>query len=317
VERALTLFNKFDKAFTQLERRTGGSPGRIEWLVYHEPTARRVVGTIYYLDRTFEAAQFRTPAMQVPRWFLERYKDYRRRFGPAVDDAYGRLEFRAIDEGEVDGIPAAEIFAPRDPDAREESSYMEGFGAEDVDFVFRWVTNMMDGSRWEEELERGVDAWFHFTDVVGIDLDGIEARWNSLPRTLIPSGGVRGGAAPATADVEALLDQAMRAYVFGLPEAAMAMCRAVCELVLRRLYTNAGGDGAEKKTLGDLIVIAERKFKKLRQLGLRSHRNNANSILHEYRANQRPSAQRNEQVLSFLTTLRTLIEMGPKPSANR
>lgn len=311
------LFNKFDRAFTQLERRTGSDPSRIEWLIYNEATARRVVGTIYYLDRTFQAAHFRRPAMQVPPWFLHRYKNYRRRFAPAVDDAYGRLEFRAIDEGVVDGIPAEEIFAPRDPDLDGGDTYIPGCGAEDVDLIFRWVANMMDGSMWEKDLKRGIDAWSHFTDVVGIDLDGIEARWNSLPRTLIPSGGAGGAAAPATADVEGLLNQAMRAYVFGLPEAAMAMCRAVSELVLRRYYTTTGDEEAEGRKLGALIVIAERNFGRLKKLALKTHADSANGVLHRYRAGQRPSEERNQQVLSFLTTLQTLIEIAPKPSAGR
>lgn len=319
MERALTLFNKFDKTFTQLERRTGGDPSRVKWLVYNEATARRVVGTIYYLDQAFKAALFRTTAMQVPPWFLSRYRDYRTRFGPEVDNVYGLLSLLAIGEDKVDGIPSREIFSPGDPDAcdtsSERGSYMQGFGAEDVDFVFRWVTDMMDGSDREEELERGIDAWDHFANVIGVDLDGIESRWNSLPRTLIPSGSTGSGKAPSTADIETLLNQAARAYVFGLPEAAMAMCRAVCELVLKRYYADDDDGETGEKSLSNLIILAERKFARLRKFRLKTHVQNANRVLHEFRADQLPSKQRDEMVRSFLETVKSLIENARKSVA--
>jgi hypothetical protein len=51
-----------------------------------------------------------------------------------------------------------------------------------------------------------------------------------------------------------LLDDAVRAYVFGAPAAAIAMCRAALEMVLKRHYGQGQWD--DVRGLDNLIVLA-------------------------------------------------------------
>ena len=54
-----------------------------------------------------------------------------------------------------------------------------------------------------------------------------------------------------------LLDDAMRAYVFGAPCTAIVMCRAALEMVFKKHY---GRGQWENEPLENLIVLASRKY---------------------------------------------------------
>jgi len=75
-----------------------------------------------------------------------------------------------------------------------------------------------------------------------------------------------------------LLDDAVRAYVFGAPAAAIAMCRAALETVLKRHY---GGGQWEEEKLGRLVVLASQRYDFVQEKRITPLVHKANRILHD------------------------------------
>ncbi|MER8486282.1 hypothetical protein [Mesorhizobium sp. M1322] len=308
-------FNEFDRAFQQLEHWLGNDASRIEMLVKNSPDARRVVGSLFFWERAFEMERANGRYLRnVPSWFIERYKLYREVFADEVSRVYDRLYFHALFPGadeQVDGIPASEILNPGGrPPNKTPNSAKPLDAAQSVDTMVQWIWDV------EEGLREGVIAYEWFTHVVGIDLAKIEERWDTLPKTLVPShmeGAVPEGVPGA---LIALLDDATKAYVFGLPAAAIAMCRAVVERVLKEFYLTeeeSRRKNGKGKMLGELLPLAEKRYEHVRRLGLNSYVAKANDVLHHYEGG-RVSEDELEAVRQFIETTKTLIELAqPRP----
>ena len=176
--------------------------------------------------------------------------------------------------------------------------------------MINWVWNMHDDSEHAEDLRTGLDAWEWFTETVGLDLVGIEERWQKLPRTMIPSHFNRGSPANGADSLEELLDDATRAYVFGLPAAAIAMCRAVCEQALKKFYFC---DSSSPKGLGKLSVLAEKEYEHVKKMKLRQYIDLANDVMHNHRGGHLTEKEL-DVVRRFLETAKELIEQAPRPS---
>ena len=137
---------------------------------------------------------------------------------------------------------------------------------------------------------------------------GIEERWGKLPRALIPSHVTRPAGSTARDGLVELLDDATKAYVFGLPAAAVAMCRAVCEQVLEEFYS---GDADKKETLGMLVILAAKKYEWIKQKNLSKQITLANNVMHNYQGGRFSEGQL-DIVRQFLETTKALIEGAPK-----
>jgi hypothetical protein len=318
-------FNKFDQMFKLLERRSGNDPSRIAWLVKNDREVRQLVGTLYFWDAEFKVELAKQRFLRnVPRWFLESYKIYKDRFGSEVNKIYGSLILNAFGEDEVDGIPLSEILNPDCPHLPKNGEdndpdeilgwFVPGVGgAETVDMVMDYVWNMHESSDHADDLRTGLDAWNWFTETVGVDLAGIEQRWMRLPRTLIPSDVERTTSAVGRDGLVELLDDATKAYIFGLPAAAVAMCRAICERVLKEFYFGKDQNGEK---LGNLAILAEKKYEQIKDIKLGQYIALANNVMHNYRGSQF-SDNELEVVRQFLETTKTLIEETPPPVNER
>ena len=222
----------------------------------------------------------------------------------------------AFVDDEVDDIPAAEILHPDGPPTKDDPDpdevtgwFVPGDGAEAVDLVFNWVWNMHDGSDHAEDLRTGLDAWEWFTETVGLNLVGIQDRWQKLPCTMIPSHFYRGSTVNSSDSLVELLDDATRAYVFGLPAAAISMCRAVCERVLKEFYFY---DSERNNGLGKLAILAEKKYEHVNKMNLRQYIDMANEVMHDYHGGHL-SENKFDVILEFLEVAKELIEQAPPP----
>src|SRR5271166_497230 len=113
-----------------------------------------------------------------------------------------------------------------------------------------------------------------------------------------------------------LLDNAVRAYVCNAPAAAIAMCRAVLEMVIKEHYvsdpldrtkTDKSGKKREKG-LGELVVLAENRFECVRALKLSALKDAGDEILHRYHRRERLSASDEKAIIDYMHTLKTLIQ---------
>ena len=108
----------------------------------------------------------------------------------------------------------------------------------------------------------------------------------------------------------------MRAYVCGAPAAAIAMCRAVLEMVLKdhyvtdpkdRTWINKSGKQREKGLL-ELILIAEKRYQSIQPLNLARLKNAGDGILHHYNRREPLSVTDERAIVEYMKTLKTLVE---------
>ena len=77
----------------------------------------------------------------------------------------------------------------------------------------------------------GVEAIEYFQEVIGLDISGSFDRWNGLPTVFVPKHVSDRHGLTEKGSLYALFDDAVQAYVAGAPFAAVAMCRALLEMV--------------------------------------------------------------------------------------
>jgi hypothetical protein len=160
-----------------------------------------------------------------------------------------------------------------------------------------------------------LDAFGHLRDIIGIDIADIFRRWREAPRIFVPAA-VHTKDGLENASLNDLLDDAIRAYVCGASLAAIAMCRSVLEAVVKehyitdsteRTWTDKSGKQRERG-LGELVVLAEKRFEYLRALKLAALKDAGDEILHRYRRRQPLSESDEKAILNYMRTLKTLIQ---------
>lgn len=156
-----------------------------------------------------------------------------------------------------------------------------------------------------EQSKRVEGAWKYLQDILGFNSKDIWRRWNAAPLVILPSRD--GSTAMHMSALSDLYHEAVRCFAFGLMGAAMAMCRALLEEVLRRLYHIDG------EKLGDVIIMAESRYGQLRKWKLGPLKNAANKVLHNYGEGRQ--AIEEKLVLKFLETLKGMIEEVGKPKS--
>jgi hypothetical protein len=120
--------------------------------------------------------------------------------------------------------------------------------------------------------------------------------------------------------LKTLLRQAQEAFIYGVPFAAIALMRAILEVLLKEQYGSTGAD------LSELINTARRLPAGVPHARLHRLRKLANFILHpkerfsednsfmklgDIRKNLRDAESFEREVLSYLDDLQTLIEQAP------
>lgn len=158
-----------------------------------------------------------------------------------------------------------------------------------------------------DEQRKAQQAWRYFEDTIGLDLREVNKRWLLIQPIFIPEHVSNTYGANDPTSLNELLYQAVRAFVFGATSAAIAMCRALMDLVLRKHYRCEGED------LKAVIVFAEAqpRYFWMRELRLQEKRLLANALLHDYRRIEE------EAVVQFLSALKELIERSPKTTFPR
>ena len=130
-------------------------------------------------------------------------------------------------------------------------------------------------------------------------------RWKRVDPVFVPDHVANAYGVSEPGSLYELLDQAVRAYVYGASAAAIAMCRALTKLILRRHY------GCEGEDLERIIIFAETQpnYRWMKRHKLQDKRRLANQVLHEYRH------VADESVVAWLSTLKELIDRAPDKRA--
>jgi hypothetical protein len=152
-------------------------------------------------------------------------------------------------------------------------------------------------------------AYDYLTETIGLNIRSVFRRWRKVPVVFVPAHVSNRYGATDKGSLLHLLNDAVRAYVFGAPAAAVAMCRAALETVLKRHY---GHDQWEDVKLGQLVVLASQRYDFVQEKRITPLVQKANRILHDYAQADRISPDDDRTILNFLKTVKFLIQRAPE-----
>lgn len=160
---------------------------------------------------------------------------------------------------------------------------------------------------WENRSTLALGAYDYLTNGIGLNVHDVFRRWREVPVVFMPTHVSNSYGASDKGSLVHLLNEAVRAYVFGAPGAAIAMCRAALEMILKKHY----GDGDwedPKKSLSKVIAAASKRYEFIRADELTEFKNRADAIMHRYSQEYIISKEDERTILMFLATLKSLVE---------
>lgn len=173
---------------------------------------------------------------------------------------------------------------------------------EESEYIFWWADISMSnhkGTDIGDSLHKALQAWDHYQNTIGLNLRAIWHRWSKVQTVLVPPHVAGSPIRDGRAGLVELLSEAVKAFVFGVNGAAIAMCRALTEMILIEYY------GVGEGKLDNIIVLAEKKYRWIQSLKLQETRMLANRVLH---CREKTSE---EAILGYLATIKELIERAP------
>lgn len=295
-------FVDFLSAFSAVKSKVNGNPTSVGWMASQSPETERLVIELFFARRRLDVFLATTTTKgipRVPRGFQESWSNFHESWSGEVEKVLQALIEKAIqnkrdviepdaDRGEL--RPDRPSF---DPLSDEPAALIEDI---------LWLSDAVAGS-WDDDLgdEQGkaLEAWNWFRNTVGLNLSKVAQRWRDVQPIFIPQHVANAYGISELDSLHALLDQAVRAYVYGASGASIAMCRALTELVLEKHY------GCKGKSLKAVIILAEKRFEWVRGYDLQSKRELGNHVLHR----NRDAAD--DDVVGWLNALKSLIEKAP------
>jgi hypothetical protein len=254
--------------------------------------------------------------------FEQAWEEYKDRWAPAI--AYGSFcerlaktdessasNFRKLNPYNPD-IGRGLMLRPReqeepDPDRDKFFDPVRHDGGDALALgVDHWRGEVHRAKLIANKCQIALDAFDYLMDPIGIDIADIFRRWRELPTIFMPPP-VSNKHGEEKGSLNDLLDNAVRAYVCGAPAAAIAMCRAVLEMVLKTHYLTdeeivdkMGNEWGLKK----LISLAEARYSFLPRLRLSELKEGGDDVLHKYHKRERLSASDEKAIIDYMRTLR-------------
>jgi hypothetical protein len=220
---------------------------------------------------------------------------------------YNKLRYSILDKSEQDDSHEPSIEFDRDFDPRKHD------GADLIDEPLLYLETLTNDDKLEPVIRTSIalsiHAFEYLTNTIGLDLEGTFDRWWSIPIIFMPAHASHGYEQSSRGSLSDLLNDAIRAYVFGAPAAAIAMCRAALEMVLKTHHGKGEWDDGLK--LGQIIVLASQRFDFIQEGRLRRLTQDANAILHRYSSDTRMTDEDERTIIEFLKTVKFLIQRAP------
>lgn len=251
----------------------------------------------------------------VPQTFAREWSDFERHWDWPLWIAGLDCSRRDWIEEERPSIEEPELFEP-DPSITDELNpiYQDWGAAVEIALSYmKRAAASRDQQRgddaWREAnvCRLGVDAFRYLRQVIGLNVADVLRRWRRVPVIFFPEH-----REPDRGDhlgtLDDLLDDAVRSYVCGAPAAAIAMCRASLERVLKEQYGRGRWD---KARLAELISLASAEFSFIEEARVRRLVDRANGILHRYSREHRLTASDDRLIVEFLKTVKFLVQRAP------
>jgi hypothetical protein len=322
VAAGLNQFEEFLARFDQLKRK-GGTPQRLVALVDRRKEMSDAVAALFEFLRRSDLERrllytSRKVFIQAPPAFDAAWADYKDRWLPALN--YITLRGAGLEPANLDSLSdrgSDELEAP-DPESEDSFDPSSHDGGAAVDLGIEQLEIEAQSEPIDDKTERAINAariacgaYDYLLNTIGLDLRNVFARWRKVPLVFIPAHVSNRYGASDKGSLPHLLDDAVRAYVFGAPAAAFAMCRAAFEMILKQHYGEGKWEDPRGKLSKVVALASERGL--VRQDEVRPLIDRADGILHRYAQEAVLSAEDERIILIFLATLKSLIENAPKP----
>jgi len=174
--------------------------------------------------------------------------------------------------------------------------------------------------QWSKDLHaamcsRAAGALKWIRESVGLDLPEVERRWKEIPPIIVPKHVSDQHGIEDPRSLFGYLDQVRLAYIIGADLAAISMCRATTEILIRFHYNMY-----DQTRLGKLVESTQNKleFSFLRRHNLGAKIQKANHILHVNKEDIKVDIDHRSEsqalVRDWIITLRKMIERAPARS---
>lgn len=339
-------FKEFMIRFSHLKEHAGTPQRLISFFNSHTEIKSAAYDLFFWLVRTdFErrALAGKKRFDRVPDQFEEDWNEFQREWDRPLRDAFLReplanalpklLEISDSSSHSTSSEYAADL-TPPDPEHDTSFDPMHHDGGAAIRLGVEYWDESFDEHKEEiyEQIEEerfednaylanrcriAWEAYDYLTNTIDVDVDAMFRRWQALPAVLI-SERVSKRYGVETGSLSDLLDDAIRAYICGAPAAAIAMCRAVLELLLKEHYLpgeehqyfSKNNNERRDKGLKELIALAAKRYECFSDSRVRKLKEDGDAVLHNYGRKQLSPAD--ERILrDYLITLKTLIAKAP------
>jgi hypothetical protein len=322
---------EFIETFQDLKRKTNNKPNRVGHAVKTDRELNDLVARLEFtlVRNVIEKRQTSNQrlATHIKPGFTAAFDEYLRKWQkPCTDAFFANLDLeRLLEELEIDQTVVEKssdnvegILDQNDPgtldDIWREFDPVRDNAAVIIDDLMGFVSDTFENKKddpsasinFVDTLSAGLGAWDWLGETIGLSLPDIVSRWKKLPFTFVPEHVSNSQATEGHGSLYQMLNEAMRAYVFGAPLASLALCRSLTEVLLKQHYLPGQDDD-----LVDLIRLAEDNCYWLKHENLQSKRLLANAIIHRDFQKGSLSGDEDDTALNWLATLKLMIERAP------
>jgi hypothetical protein len=296
--------------FNQLKSKIEHSPKKLTWLPKEKP---EIVDLCYKLDETYNqinrylSNQSNRSTVVPSSSFSKNWDEYNNKYRVAVANIASPVKDKYIKEmvdqlssnAELKGQSKEEFWEDMLESLSSSKKRGDSFDPTE-DNAYSLLAYLLSTAEDIADSEmfglgdKHIGAMQYYENVIGVDLGGINVRWNKVPNLYLSDKINK-----RTDKLIELYNEAARCYIFGLNVASIAMCRSLLEHILVEYYK------MKEENLHDMIVYAEEKFKKLRSLNLHKLRMDGNSVMHDY---EQKSRIEDQAVVGYLMTIRSLVD---------
>jgi len=322
------ITEEFVKHLNLLKHRSGNSPYNIRPALDRDPqvanSIKELWNLLYFIDWHENHSNIRFIVQAHPD-FSKALKDYRERWASAYlilldweaeragQETLTALFERAFPEGILSKLAddkASSVVADEDddwdfdPEVHSAATHIEWM-ADHIGDIANDEGNIASD---EPIFNRAKGAWDWLVNTVGIDLRKIEEGWKEFPVLIIPDHVSNAHGLNEPKSLYSYLTDVRLAYIIGADLAAIAMCRAATEILIRCHYNN----NPETKLI-PLVkeTLNRREFAFLRPLNLVIKIKDANNILH-FKEDIKNSDRNRAIVRDWVDALRVMIDNAPR-----
>jgi hypothetical protein len=280
---------EFVRLFREINRMTNSDPQRIKDLAKTTNSISTIVDRLHKLYSLFEQHRKYSPNRRI----IQAHPEFRKAFVLYEAD-WQNSWIDALDinfDFELDLVPLVNgndnsktstlcnndsfelewaLESEFDPDKKTAAS--------DLASIREYVEGKVDDSAF---YERAVKSWKWFDETVGVDLAEIERRWHKFPLLIVKKEVSDKHGLTEKKSLYEYLVNVRRAYVFGADLAALAMCRSITEIIIRRHFNNNDQYSDSKEIpLGPLTKRTVDEFPLLKRFNLEEKIKEANQLMH-------------------------------------